>query len=169
MGISSQEHFLSVRKDQEPSKTKSIVWHENGGRHLRNTVQKAQDHKEIDSNIDARQISFDLNGTLIAGYWSYLAEKNEEIFAETRNALFAKMKALATDRIPNYAFKSEKAWKEYLERRHIHYEEKPPDILERVGRKEAQSRTAPPSTPSQSKHPRKSGSILDGLRRLTRR
>ena len=44
---------------------------------LRNAVQKAQDRKEINSNVDARQISFDLNGTLIAGYWTYLAEKNE--------------------------------------------------------------------------------------------
>ncbi len=33
---------------------------------LRNAVQKAQDRKEINSNVDARQISFDLNGILIS-------------------------------------------------------------------------------------------------------
>jgi hypothetical protein len=69
--------------------------------------------------------SFDLNGTLIAGYWTYLAEQNEEVLNETRTALFAKIKGLATDRIPDYAFKSENAWKEYLERRHIPKEESP--------------------------------------------
>ena len=87
---------------------------------LRNAVQKAQDRQEINSNVDARQISFDLNGILIAGYWAYLAEKNEEVFTETRNALFAKMRSLAKGRIPEYALKSEKAWKEYLEGGHVY-------------------------------------------------
>jgi AcrR family transcriptional regulator len=136
---------------------------------LRNAVQKAQHRKEINSNVDARRIRFDLNGTLIAGYWAYLAEKNEEIFAETRTALFAKMKALASDRIPEYAFKSENAWKEYLEARHI-YKENQPSILGRVGRKEAPARSASPSTISQSKQPpKKSRRWFDGLTGLRKR
>jgi len=136
---------------------------------LRNAVQRAQDRKEIDSNVDARRISFDLNGTLIAGYWTYLAEKNEKIFAETRTVLFAKMKGLATARIPDYAFKSEEAWKEYLEGRHIH-KEKPPSLLRRMRRQEAQPGLPSSSTPSQPMQPpKKSGSVFDGLRRLTKR
>jgi AcrR family transcriptional regulator len=136
---------------------------------LGKAVQKAQDREEINSSVDARRISFDLNGTLIAGYWTYLAEKNEEVFSETRTALFAKMKGLATDRIPNYAFKSENAWKEYLERRHIH-KEKSPSIRGRVGRQEAQSSLPSSSTLPQSKQsPKPSRSLLDGLRRLTKR
>ena len=136
---------------------------------LRNAVQKAQDRKEINSNVDARRISFDLNGTLIAGYWTYLAEKNEAVFNETRTALFTKMKGLATDRIPGYAFKSENAWKEYLERRHIHKKEKSPSISEVVGQ-ETQSGVPLSSTLPQSKQPpRRSGSMFEGLRRLTQR
>jgi AcrR family transcriptional regulator len=136
---------------------------------LRNAVQKAQDHKEIDSSIDARRLSFDLNGTLIAGYWTYLAEKNEEVFHETRSALFAKMKRLATARIPDHALKSENSWKEYLERRHV-YKEKPPSISRPIGRQEAQSGLPSSSTLPQSKQPpKKSGSVFDGLRRLTQR
>lgn len=136
---------------------------------LRNTVQKAQDLKEINSNVDARRISFDLNGILIAGYWAYLAEKNQEIFADTRTALFAKMKALATDRIPDYAFKSEDAWKKYLEARNI-YKENQPSIFGCVGRKKAPSRSASPSTISQSKQPPKnSGRWFDGLTGLRNR
>jgi AcrR family transcriptional regulator len=137
---------------------------------LKNAVQKAQDHKEINSDVDARRISFDLNGTLIAAYWAYLAEKNEEVFDEARSALFAKMRSLATARIPDYAFKSENAWKEYLERRHVNNKEKPQNIFGRVGRKESQSPTTSSSALSQSKQPpKKSGSVFDGLRRLTQR
>jgi AcrR family transcriptional regulator len=138
---------------------------------LRSAVQKAQDRKEINSNVDARWISFDLNGTLIAGYWTYLAEKNDKVFNEARSALIAKMKRLTTARIPDYVFKSENAWKEYLERRHIDIsKEKPLSNLPRVGRKEAQSSVPSPSALSQSKQlPKKSGSIFDGLRRLTKR
>ena len=135
---------------------------------LRNAVQKAQDRKEIKSNVDARWISFDLNGTLIAGYWTYLAEKNEGVFDETRSALFAKMKRLATDRIPDYAFNSENAWKEYLKRRHV-YKEKGRSILRSVARNEAQIGAPSPSPLSQSEQPpKKSGSVFDGLRRLTK-
>jgi hypothetical protein len=95
--------------------------------------------------------------------------RNEEAFNETRTALFAKMKGWATDRIPDYAFKSENAWKEYMERRRI-YKEKSPSIPGRVGRQEAQSGLPSSSTLTQSKQPpKKSGSIFDGLRRLTQR
>jgi len=136
-------------------------------RMLRNVVQKAQDRKEINSNVDARRISFDLNGTLISCYWTYLAEKNEEVFNETRTALFGKMKRLATARIPDYAFKSENTWKQYLERRQI-YNEKSPSIPGRVGKQEAQSGVPSSSTLPQSKQlPKKSGSMFEGLRRLT--
>jgi len=137
---------------------------------LRNAVQKAQDRKEINSGVDARRISFDLNGTLIAGYWTYLAEKNEEVFKETRTALFAKLKGLATDRIPDVAFKSENAWKAYLERRHPYKKEESPSIPGRAGRQEAQSGAPSPSTLPQSKQvPKRSGSMFEGLRRLTQR
>jgi AcrR family transcriptional regulator len=136
---------------------------------LRNAVKKAQNRKEINSNVDARRISFDLNGILIAGYWAYLAEKNEEVFAETRNALFAKMRSLAKGRIPDYAFKSEDALDKYLEGRHIN-KENPQNVLGRVGRKEAQSRTAARSTLPQSKQPpTKSGRWFDGLIGRTKR
>ena len=137
---------------------------------LRNAVQKSQDRKEINSSVDARRISFDLNGVLIAGYWTYLAEKKEEVFNETRTALFAKMKGLATDLIPAYAFNSENAWKEYLERRHIHKKEESPSISGRIGRQEAQSGVPSSSTLPQSKQlPKKSKSVFEGLRRLTQR
>jgi AcrR family transcriptional regulator len=135
---------------------------------LKNAVQKAQDRKEVDSSIDARRISFDLNGTLMAGYWTYLAEKNEQVFHEARSALFAKMKRLATARTPDYAFRSENAWKEYLMRRRM-YKEKPLSMLRRVGRREPHSGTPSPPTLSQSKRAqKKSGSVFDGLRRLTK-
>jgi hypothetical protein len=112
--ISLQAHSSNVRKDQEQSKTKLIVWPEKWWGMLRNAVQKAQDRKEIDSSIDARRVSFDLNGILMAAHWAFLVEKDPRIFGECRIAVRAKLESLPT-RIPASAFKSENAWKEYLE------------------------------------------------------
>ena len=135
---------------------------------LRNAVQKAQDRKEINLSVDVRRISFDLNGTLIAGYWTYLAEKNEEIFAETRSALFAKMKGLATARIPDYAFKSEKAWKEYLTR-HTNNMEGSANALRLQKRKDAPPSQHSSSTPLPStQSPPKPRSVLRNLERLVK-
>jgi AcrR family transcriptional regulator len=103
---------------------------------LSSAVRKAQERKEISSSADAREISFDLNGILMATYWTYLIEKNNEVFREARIAVLTKLERLATPRIAANAFRSQNAWKEYLERRHID-KEKPISILRHLGRKEA--------------------------------
>jgi len=134
---------------------------------LSRAARKAQERKEIDSTIDARRISFDLNGILIASYWTYLVEKDNKVFDEARNALLAKLKGLATARIPAYASKSDN-WNEHSKRRRVNIDmQKPVSIPQHVERKEVQSSVPSPSTLSQSKQPpKKSGSVLDGLRRL---
>jgi AcrR family transcriptional regulator len=81
---------------------------------LNRAVQKAQQLKEINSSADARRISFDLNGILVATYWAYLVEKDNKVFGEARAAIIAKLKELATDRIPSTAFKTDNAWNDYL-------------------------------------------------------
>jgi AcrR family transcriptional regulator len=136
---------------------------------LRNAVQKAQDRKEINSNVDARRISFDVNGILMASYWTYLVEKDDKIFDEARNVLFARVKRLAVGQIPDYAFKSLNAWEEYLERRRVDIDkEKPVSSLQRAGNRGFQSSLPSPSTPSSSNRPpKKRQSAFDGLRRLT--
>ncbi len=60
---------------------------------LKSAVLKAQDRKEIDPAADAKRISFDLNGILMAAYWAFLVEKDVGIFREARIAVLASWKA----------------------------------------------------------------------------
>jgi hypothetical protein len=131
---------------------------------LNSAVLKAQDRKEIDPAADARRISFDLNGILMAAYWAFLVEKDVGIFHVARIALLAKLEGLAAARIPASAFKSENVWKEYLKGKRLQEKEKPLSALRRLGGKKPQS-----SALSSLTHPReKSKSVLDNLKQLTK-
>jgi AcrR family transcriptional regulator len=131
---------------------------------LKSAVLKVQDRKEIDPAADARRVSFDLNGILMAAYWAFLVEKDAGIFHEARTVVLAKLERLATPRIRASAFKSEDAWKEYLKGKHVLEREKPLSALRRLGRKKPQSSAPSPLT----QPPEKSKSVLRrGLGRLT--
>lgn len=138
---------------------------------LRNAVRKAQERREINSTIDARRIIFDMTGILMAAYWTYLVEKDNEIFAEARTAIRAKLKGLSTGQIPASAFKSEKAREEYLNGRHTQEKNHSGSDSPRLGgNKILPNAPASPSTLPQSKYPpKKPSSVFDGLRRLTQR
>jgi AcrR family transcriptional regulator len=133
---------------------------------LKNAVLKAQNRKEIDPAADARRISFDLNGVLMAAYWAFLVEKDPGIFAEGRNAVRAKLESFATSRIPVSALKFENTWKEYLKEKRVQQKEKPLSALRRLSGKKASS-GAP--SPLQTKLPEKRKSVFDGLRGLTQK
>ena len=135
---------------------------------LSSAVRKAQEHKEINSADDARRISFDLNGILIATYWTYLVEKDNKVLGEARVAIIAKLEGLATGRVPVSAFESEKAWKEYLKEKHA---DKPGSIPRRLGQgMKAQSSNLSPSTPPPpNQPPKKSKSIFRNLGRAMKR
>jgi hypothetical protein len=131
---------------------------------LRNTVQKAQDLKEINSNVDTRRISFDLNAILIAAYWTYLVEKDHEVFREARFAIQAKMKRLTAVQLPAGALKTESDWKQYLKERHEN-KGTPVGILQRPGNKVQSSMFSPSIPPTSQK---KSKSIFFSLTKLTK-
>jgi AcrR family transcriptional regulator len=133
---------------------------------LKSAVLKAQDRKEIDPTADARRVSFDLNGILMAAYWAFLVEKDPGIFSEGRIAVRAKLESLATTRIPASAFKSQNAWKEYLQGKLVQEKQRPLSALRHLGGKNAPSE-AP--SPLQTKLPQKRKSVFDGLRRLTQK
>ena len=133
---------------------------------LKSAVLKAQDRNEIDPAADARRVSFDLNGILMAAYWAFLVEKDPGIFAEGRIAVRARLESLATSRIPASAFKSENAWKEYLDGKRKQKKDNPLSALRRLGGKKTSS-GAP--SPLQTKLPEKKKSAFDGLRRLTQK
>ena len=118
---------------------------------LNRAVQKAQQNKEINSSTDARRISFDLNGILIATYWTYLVEKDKKVFGEARAAIIDRLKELATAQLPDSAFKSENAWNNYLKTKRIN---KPKSVFQRLGRAtKAQSSSISPSIPTPTNQP----------------
>ena len=110
---------------------------------LKSAVLKAQDRKEIDPTADARRVSFDLNGILMAAYWAFLVEKDPGIFGEGRIAVRAKLESLATTRIPASAFKSEDAWKGYLKGKRVREKDKPLSALRRLEKKAPPRATSP--------------------------
>jgi AcrR family transcriptional regulator len=123
---------------------------------LKSAVLKAQDRKELDPAADARRISFDLNGILMAAYWAFLVEKDAGIFREARIAVLAKLERLATTRIPASAFKSEDTWKEYLKGKRAKEKETPLSPLRRLVKEEPQTSAISPSI----RPPKKSTSVL---------
>ena len=136
---------------------------------LTSVTRKAQERKQIDSAADARGISFDLNGILMAAYWTYLVEKDNEVFREARSAVLAKLEGLATPRVPASAFKSENAWKEYVKERHAEERKKSGSIFPRLGGKKPLPSVLSRSIPSLSDQPpKKSESVLHNLRKLTK-
>jgi hypothetical protein len=118
---------------------------------LNHAVKKAQQNKEINSSTDARQISFDLNGILIATYWVYLVEKDDKVFSEARTAILAKLKELVTSQVPANAFKSENAWNDYLTGKRAN---KPKTVFPRLGLgMKAQPSNLSPSIPNPMNQP----------------
>jgi AcrR family transcriptional regulator len=130
---------------------------------LSTAVRKAQERKEINLNVDARRIGFDLNGVLMAAYWTHLVEKDNEVFREARMAIRAKLKELSASRVSASTFKMENTRKE----------ERPANerlnIFRRPGATVKSSTLSPPSPPPTVGLPRKSRSVLFNLSTLTKR
>ena len=115
---------------------------------LKGAVLKAQDRKEIDPAADARRVSFDLNGILMAAYWAFLVEKDPGIFGEGRIAVRAKLESLATTRIPASAFKSERRLERILKGKASTRKGEALSALRRLGGKKAPPGPLPPFKPS---------------------
>jgi hypothetical protein len=78
-------------------------------------------------------------------YWVYLVEKDNKVFGEARAAIIDRLKELATNQLPDSAFKSENTWNNYLKTKR---RSKPKSVFQRLGlRMKSQSRTIFPSIP----------------------
>jgi AcrR family transcriptional regulator len=80
---------------------------------LRLAVDEARHRQEIRMPVDAKRTAFELNSLLIGAQWSLLLDHLDHSHAHS--AILAKLKSLATKRIPTDAFDSEAAWHHYLE------------------------------------------------------
>ncbi len=84
---------------------------------LRKAVQEAQEQGEIDGDAEPKQVAWELNGRLVGAYWAYLLEGGD-CCRDARAALLGRLRELATDELPASAFKSVRAWREYLQGKH---------------------------------------------------
>jgi AcrR family transcriptional regulator len=82
---------------------------------LRQALGKARGCDELRIAIDAEEAAFELNSILIGAQWSHLMTHTDRTYA--RSAILAKIRDMATEKIPADAFGSVKAWRAYLKHR----------------------------------------------------
>jgi AcrR family transcriptional regulator len=83
-------------------------WH----KALRKAVNEARHHFELRMDVDAERTAFELNSLLLGAQWSRLL--NHLDHSKARQAILAKLKSLATEKVPPDAFDSVMAWRHYL-------------------------------------------------------
>jgi AcrR family transcriptional regulator len=80
---------------------------------LTRAIQEAQKQGEINPDVKAKRVAWELNDRLVGAYWAYLLEGGSRC-REARIALLDRLRELATEEIPASAFESVRTWKEYL-------------------------------------------------------
>ena len=79
---------------------------------LRQAVDGARHRSEIRMAVIAKRTAFELNSLLIGAQWSRLLDHLDH--SKAHSAILAKLKSLATEKIPADAFDSVMAWRHYL-------------------------------------------------------
>ena len=79
---------------------------------LRRAVDEARHRLELRIDTNAKRTAFELNSLLLGAQWSRLLHHLDH--SKARAAILAKLKSLATDKIPAEAFESVMAWRHYL-------------------------------------------------------
>jgi AcrR family transcriptional regulator len=82
---------------------------------LRTAVNQARRREEIDSEVKAQWVAFELNGLLLGAQWSRLVDPLD--YPNARSPILTKLKNLATKKIPEDAFESVTDWRHYLRTR----------------------------------------------------
>ena len=82
---------------------------------LREAIAEARRLGEINLTESARNTALELNSILIGVQWSYLMGHSDR--EKSRSAILHKLASLATDKIPDSAFESLRAWRKHLEDR----------------------------------------------------
>ena len=102
--LHAEQHSLVARRIQDIAK--------NWVKALRGALDEARHRCELRMNVDAERTAFELNSLLIGAQWSRLLDHLDH--SRARLAILAKLKSLATEKIPADAFDSVMAWRHYL-------------------------------------------------------
>ena len=79
---------------------------------LRKAANEARHRFELRPDVDPERTAFELNSLLLGAQWSHLLDHLDH--SKARLAILAKLKSLATEKIPADAFDSVMAWRHYL-------------------------------------------------------
>jgi AcrR family transcriptional regulator len=102
--VSAQQHSFLARRIRD------VV--EEWVTALRKAVDEARHRFELRIDANAKRTAFELNGLLLGAQWSRLHDHLDH--SKARLAILAKLKSLATKKIPADAFASLMAWHHYL-------------------------------------------------------
>ena len=102
--VYAEQHGMVAQRIREVVKE----WH----KALRQAVNEARHRFELRMEVDAERTAFELHGLLLGAQWSRLLDHLDH--SKARRAILAKLKSLATDKIPPDAFESTMAWRHYL-------------------------------------------------------
>ena len=105
--VYAEQHDLVAQRIREVVKE----WH----KALRKAVNEARQGFELRVEVDAERTAFELHGLLLGAQWSRLLDHLDH--SKARQAILAKLKSLATHKIPPDAFESTTAWQHYLRTR----------------------------------------------------
>jgi AcrR family transcriptional regulator len=79
---------------------------------LRRAVDEARHRFELRIEVNAKRTACELNNLLLGAQWSRLLDHLDH--SKARSAILAKLKTLATEKIPADAFDSVMAWRHYM-------------------------------------------------------
>src|SRR5439155_5783775 len=82
---------------------------------LRKAVDEGRHRLELQIDVNARRTAFELNSLLLGAQWSRLLDHSDH--SKAHLAILAKLKSLATEKIPSDVFDSVTAWRHYLDNR----------------------------------------------------
>ena len=81
---------------------------------LKSAVREAQSREEIDDNVAAGKLTFELSSLVIGGYWTAQLLADDGAWDKSRALILERLKEHANDRIPGSVFKDQFSLRKYL-------------------------------------------------------
>jgi AcrR family transcriptional regulator len=81
---------------------------------LKSAVREAQSREEIEGNVEAGKVAFELSAMVIGGYWTAQLLTDENAWDKSRVLILERLREHATDQISGSAFEDPASWRKYL-------------------------------------------------------
>jgi AcrR family transcriptional regulator len=83
---------------------------------LKNAIREAQSKAEIEGDVEAGKVAFELSALVIGGYWAAQSLTDENAWDKSRALILERLKEHATDQIPGRVFEDTASWRKYLQK-----------------------------------------------------